>query len=152
MADSSITSVQNRGDGNMYYVIGGDSSEAAKHIVKVDTIAERNALTKVTGFVLVRNAYKDDPTVNRGWAIYIADGTTTTTTSRSWIKVIEEESVEGSWGSLAEILESLASKAALSALENKNAADHAKYDQYGERIESVESKQHSHDNRMYSTS
>lgn len=147
MADSSITSVQNRGDGNMYYVIGGESSDAAKHIVKVNTIAERNALTKVTGFVLVRNAYKDDPTVNRGWAIYIADGTTTTTTSRSWIKVIEEESVEGSWGSLAEVLESLASKAALSALENKNAADHAKYDQYGERITSVEAKQHSHDNK-----
>ena len=104
MADSSITSVQNRNDGNMYYVIGGDSSEAAKHIVKVDTIAERNALSKVTGFVLVRNAYKDDPTVNRGWAIYIADGTTTTTTNRTWIKVIEEESVEGSWGNLAELL------------------------------------------------
>lgn len=147
MADSSITSVQNRNDGNMYYVIGGDSSEAAKHIVKVDTIAERNALSKVTGFVLVRNAYKDDPTVSRGWAIYIADGTTTTTTNRTWIKVIEEESVEGSWGDLAELLESLASKAALSALENKNATDHAKYDQYGERIDAVEAKQHAHDNK-----
>ena len=144
---TSITSVQNRNDGNMYYVIGGDGADAAKHIIKVDTISERNALTKVTGFVLVRNAYKDDPTVNRGWAIYIADGTTTTTTSRSWIKVIEEESVEGSWGSLAEVLESLASKAALSALENKNAVDHAKYDQYGDRINSVEEKQHSHDNK-----
>ncbi len=147
MADSSITSVQNRNDGNMYYVIGGDSSVAAKHIIKVNTIAERNALAKVTGFVLVRNAYKDDPTVNRGWAIYIADGTITTTTDRTWIKVIEEESVEGSWGSLGEILESLASKAALSALENKNAADHAKYDKYGERIKDVEAKQHVHDNK-----
>ena len=144
---ASITSVQNRNDGNMYYVIGGDGADVAKHIIKVDTIAERNALTKVAGFVLVRNAYKDDPTVNRGWAIYIADGTTTTTTKRSWIKVIEEESVEGSWGSLAEVIESLASKAALTALDNKNAADHAKYDRYGERIDSVEEKQHSHDNK-----
>ena len=147
MADSSITSVQNRNDGNMYYVIGGNGSDAAKHIIKVDTITERNALGKVTGFVLVRNAWKDDPTVNRGWAIYIADGTTTTTTSRTWIKVIEEESVEGSWGDLGEILESLASKAALSALENKNAADHARYDLYGERISEVERKQHAHDNK-----
>lgn len=147
MADSSITSVQNRNDGNMYYVIGGNGSDVSKHIIKVDTITERNALTNVNGFVLVRNAYKDDPTVNRGWAIYISDGTITTTTSRTWVKVIEEESVDGSWGGLSEVLESLASKAALSALENKNAADHAKYDRYGERIDTVESKQHTHDNK-----
>lgn len=147
MATSSITSVQNRNDGNMYYVIGGDGSDAAKHIIKVDTISERNALTKVTGFVLVRDAYKDDPTVNRGWAIYICDGTTTTTTNRTWIKVIEEESVEGSWGSLAEILESLASKASLAELRNQNDADHARYNQFGARIDAVEAKQHGHDNK-----
>ena len=137
---NSITDVQNRGDGNQYYVIGsGDPS--GDHFKIVNSIADRNAITEDC-FVLVRNAYIADPTVHRGWAMYIPSGSFTTSTHRTWIKVAEEESVDGPWGIQAEILDMLVRKTVFTAHVNENESEHQKFREWGEKI----NLSHKHEN------
>ena len=138
---NSITDVQNRGDGNQYYVIGS-GDPAGEHFKIVNTIGERNAVIEDC-FVLVRKAYLADPTVHRGWAMYIPSGAYTTSTSRTWIKVAEEESVDGPWGIQAEILDMLVRKTTFTAHVNENESEHQQFRQWGERIKDI----HTHDNK-----
>jgi hypothetical protein len=106
-------------DGKQVYVIGtGDGSDGAGAFIFVDTISERDSII-TDKFVFVRNAYKNDPTVNRGWAIYIYDAAG----DIHWRKVMEEESVDGPWGVQAEILKSVITKAQFAEYSNKTDAD-----------------------------
>ena len=74
--------------GRYQYVIGGSSSQA-KSVKKVVTIAERDALKDKTTDVMVMEAYRDDPTVETGWAIY-----TYVESSGTWVKIGEQESMD----------------------------------------------------------
>lgn len=79
--------VYDASSGTFQYVVG--SSGVSKTVVKVNTIAERNALTSKKQLVLVMNAYADDPTVNTGWAIYAYN-----TDTEEWVKIQEQESMD----------------------------------------------------------
>ena len=106
-----MSSVKKKG-GNTYFVIGsgagggsgGGSSESSTKFVA--NIAERNALDNPAGMVFVKDA-TGDSTVDRGWAIYIHDG-------KDWIKIIEEESVNGMWSVRNEIKKTIVTKRELS--------------------------------------
>lgn len=74
--------------GRYQYVIGGSSSQA-KSVKKVVTIAERDALKDKTTDVMVIEAYRDDPSVETGWAIY-----TYVESSGTWVKIGEQESMD----------------------------------------------------------
>ena len=77
MSYQAISDVQQRNDGHIYYVIGKEGG--GDFIARCKTIGERNSLTG-KGICFVEQAYKDDPTVMRGWALYMSNGTETTTT------------------------------------------------------------------------
>ena len=101
--------VNNKG-GNQYYVIGSGSSSGgsgsggggSSGTTFVNDIAARNALDNTSGMVFVKDA-TGDTTVDRGWAIYIHDG-------EKWIKIIEEESVNGLWSVRNEIKRTVITK------------------------------------------
>lgn len=137
---NSITDVQARGDGNQYYVIGS-GDPAGEHFRIVNTISERDAISGDC-FVLVKNAYLADPTVHRGWAMYLPSGQITTTTGRRWIKIAEEESVDGPWGVQAEILDMLVKKTDFTKHTNENESEHAQFRKWGAQI----AKMHEHEN------
>ena len=86
-------------------VIGQGSNDSYPSVVFVDTISERNALV-TNKIVIVRNAYKNDTSVNKGWAAYVLDPA-----KKTWSKIIEQESVDGPWGVNEEIKKSLVTKA-----------------------------------------
>ena len=105
-------------DGKQVYVIGsGDGSDGSGAFLFVDTISERDQFV-TDKFVFVRQAYKNDPTVNRGWAVYIYDSSAKV----HWVKVMEEESVDGPWGVQAEILKSCITKSQFIEYTNKTDA------------------------------
>ena len=105
-------------DGKQVYVIGsGDGSDGSGAFLFVDTISERDQFV-TDKFVFVRQAYKNDPTVNRGWAVYIYDSAAKV----HWVKVMEEESVDGPWGVQAEILKSCITKSQFIEYTNKTDA------------------------------
>lgn len=101
----SVTGGNVREDGNVYYVIGTKDGNS-DFLVRCRTIAQRNQL-KGKGLCFVEEAYKGDSTVNRGWAMYMTVGSSTTTTSPRWVKIAEEESVEGAWTLQQEFIRSL---------------------------------------------
>ena len=86
-------------------VVGQGSNDSYPPVVFVDTISERNALV-TNKIVVVRNAYKNDTSVNKGWAAYVLDPA-----KKTWAKIIEQESVDGPWGVNEEIKKSLVTKA-----------------------------------------
>ena len=99
--------------GNQYYVIGsapsggsGSGGSGSSGTTFVNDIAARNALDNKSGMVFVKDA-TGDTTVDRGWAIYIHDG-------EKWIKIIEEESVNGLWGVRNEIKRTVVTKREMS--------------------------------------
>ena len=85
-------------------VIGQGSNDSYPSVVFVDTISERNALV-TNKIVIVRNAYKGDSSVNKGWAAYVLDPA-----KKTWAKLIEQESVDGPWGVNEEIKKNLVTK------------------------------------------
>lgn len=85
-------------------VIGQGSNDSYPSVVFVDTISERNALV-TNKIVIVRNAYKNDTSVNKGWAAYVLDPA-----KKTWAKIIEQESVDGPWGVNEEIKKNLVTK------------------------------------------
>ena len=101
----SVTGGNVREDGNVYYVIGTKDGNS-DFLVRCRTIAQRNQLNG-KGLCFVEEAYKGDSTVNRGWAMYMTVGSSTTTTSPRWVKIAEEESVEGAWSLQQEFIRSL---------------------------------------------
>lgn len=101
----SVTGGNVREDGNVYYVIGTKDGNS-DFLVRCRTIAQRNQLNG-KGLCFVEEAYKGDSTVNRGWAMYMTVGSSTTTTSTRWVKIAEEESVEGAWTLQQEFIRSL---------------------------------------------
>ena len=101
----SVTGGTVREDGNVYYVIGSADGNG-EFLVRCKTIGQRNQL-KGKGICFVEEAYKGDSTVNRGWAMYLTVGSSTTTTSPKWVKIAEEESVEGAWSLQQDLIKSL---------------------------------------------
>lgn len=90
--------------GGVTYVIGSHASGPSIVYAVVDTIGDRNALDKSqVPMCLVRKAAGGDPTVHRGWAMYAV-------VDDKWVKISEEESVDGVWGVKAEILATVMSK------------------------------------------
>ena len=85
-------------------VIGSGSNDSYPSVVFVDTISERNALV-TNKIVIVRQAYKNDTSVKKGWAAYVLDPD-----KKTWSKIIEQESVDGPWGVNEEIKKSLVTK------------------------------------------
>lgn len=116
-----ISGVRRAEDGHVYYLIG--NADSSTFIARVRTISERNALTG-NGIVLVTEAYKGDPTVNRGWALYLSIGSSTTTTSVRWLKIAEAETVDGIWGFQEEVLRTLVKKPVYARHVEWNEAEH----------------------------
>ena len=142
MSYQAISDVQQRNDGHIYYVIGKEGG--GDFIARCKTIGERNSLTG-KGICFVEQAYKDDPTVMRGWALYMSIGTETTTTSIKWVKIAEEESVDGIWGIQNEVLRTLVQKSVFNAAMQENENEHSIFRAAAKKINSIDF--HSHLNK-----
>lgn len=110
-----MSNPQQRSDGNLYYVIGGQRSGGG-HITIVDNIKLRNQCG-ADGFVFVKDA-TGDPTVHNGWAMYFA-ATNSQTKERVWIKVAEMESVDGPWGINETLLRNLVARTEFEELKRR---------------------------------
>jgi len=141
--DTGITNTQMRTDGHAYYVIGSPDGDG-DFIVRVSTISERNALSG-KGLCLVTEAYKGDPSVGRGWALYMHIGSVTTTTGLTWIKIAEEESVDGIWGFQQEVLDTLVKKPTFNSHVAANEKEHVEFRKAVDRINALDF--HSHSNK-----
>lgn len=138
--------VYQREDGTTYFVIGSGSSASSAHLVVVDTISERNVLPN-TGMVLVRKAYLGDDTVHRGWALYIVDPDTLNTVPHKWIKIAEQESVDGPWGVNEELLSVLVQTKDFTAFKNQINEQLANYDALFNKVEGLVTDTHAHLNK-----
>jgi len=107
MRVGGIESIKNN-DARQVIVIGRqDPNDVPSSFLFVRTIGERDAII-TNKIVVVRQAYLGDPTVVKGWAAYVLDKTTE---PYKWMKLIEQESVDGPWGINEEIKQSLVTKA-----------------------------------------
>lgn len=139
----SVTGGTVREDGNVYYVIGAADGKG-EFLVRCKTIGQRNQL-KGKGICFVEEAYKGDSTVTRGWAMYLTVGTSTTTTSPKWVKIAEEESVEGAWNLQQDLIRSLVKISTFTAHQQNNDAEFKRIWNKLAQIGSFD--KHSHDNK-----
>lgn len=107
MRVGGIESIKNT-DARQVIVIGGkqDPDDVPSCFLFVRTIGERDAII-TNRIVVVRQAYLGDPTVVKGWAAYVLDKTTK---PYKWMKIIEQESIDGPWGINEEIKQNLVTK------------------------------------------
>ena len=106
MRVGGIESIKNK-DARQVIVIGRqDPNDVPSSFLFVRTIGERDAII-TNRIVVVRQAYLGDPTVVKGWAAYVLDKTTE---PFKWMKLIEQESVDGPWGINEEIKQNLVTK------------------------------------------
>lgn len=106
MRVGGIVEIKNN-DARQVLVIGRqDPNDVPSNFLFVRTIGERDAII-TNKIVVVRQAYLGDPTVVKGWAAYVLDKTTE---PYKWMKLIEQESVDGPWGINEEIKQNLVTK------------------------------------------
>ena len=139
----SVTGGTVREDGNVYYVIGSADGNG-EFLVRCKTIGQRNQL-KGRGICFVEEAYKGDSTVNRGWAMYLTVGSSTTTTSPKWVKIAEEESVEGAWSLQQDLIRSLVKISTFTKHQQDNNAEFKKLWDKVTQIGTFD--KHSHNNK-----
>ena len=139
----SVTGGTVREDGNVYYVIGSADGKG-EFLVRCKTIGQRNQL-KGKGICFVDEAYKGDSTVGTGWAMYLTVGTSTTTTSPVWVKIAEQESVEGAWNLQQELIKSLVKITTFTSHQQSNDAEFKKIWNKIAQIGSFDN--HSHNNK-----
>ena len=107
MRVGGIASIKNTDTRQVIVVGRQDPNDVPSNFLFVRTIGERDAII-TNKIVVVRNAYLGDPTVVKGWAAYVLDKTTE---PYKWMKLIEQESVDGPWGINEEIKQNLVTKA-----------------------------------------
>lgn len=130
-------------DGKMFYIIGS-TDISREHCVIVQDISARDSIAgKTDGFVLVENA-TGDPTVHRGWAMYIY--ATNLSGKNKWIKVAEQESVDGIWGINEELLRQFVTWNNFTAALNKQNKKNEEYDKLVSQIKEIYDKAHNHSN------
>lgn len=139
----SVTGGTVREDGNVYYVIGSADGNG-EFLVRCKTIGQRNQL-KGRGICFVEEAYKGDSTVNRGWAMYLTVGSSTTTSSPKWVKIAEEESVEGAWSLQQDLIRSLVKISTFTKHQQDNNAEFKKLWDKVTQIGTFD--KHSHNNK-----
>lgn len=106
MRVGGIESIKNT-DVRQVIVIGKqDPNDVPSGFLFVRTIGERDSII-TNKIVVVRQAYLGDPSVVKGWAAYVLDKTTE---PYKWMKLIEQESVDGPWGINEEIKQNLVTK------------------------------------------
>lgn len=106
MRVGGIESIKNTGNRQVIVIGRQDPNDVPSNFLFVRTIGDRDAII-TNRIVVVRQAYLGDPTVVKGWAAYVLDKSTE---PFKWMKLIEQESVDGPWGINEEIKQNLVTK------------------------------------------
>jgi len=141
MRVGGIASIKNTDTRQVIVVGRQDPNDVPSNFLFVRTIGDRDAII-TNKIVVVRQAYLGDPTVVKGWAAYVLDKTTE---PYKWMKLIEQESVDGPWGINEEIKQNLVTKATF--IQQINAIN-KRLNDIGD-ISEVISQAHSHTNKKW---